>query len=46
MEYCRRGERGRLRFNIRELGGALGDFGPLHPLFLSSVRVLGLNPHR
>ncbi len=38
------GDRGGLRFNLRELGGALGDFGPLHPLFLSSVRVLGLNP--
>jgi MFS superfamily sulfate permease-like transporter len=38
------GEDRGLRFNLRELGGALGDFGPLHPLFLSSVRVLGLNP--
>ncbi|MBS7637404.1 putative sulfate/molybdate transporter [Candidatus Bathyarchaeota archaeon] len=38
------GDRGGLRFNLRELGGALGDFLPLHPLFLSSVRVLGLNP--
>lgn len=38
------GDRGGLRFNLRELGGALGDFGPLHPLFLSSVRMLGLNP--
>lgn len=37
-------DEGGLRFNLRELGGALGDFGPLHPLFLSSVSVLGLNP--
>jgi hypothetical protein len=24
-------DEGGLKFNLRELGGALGDFGPLHP---------------
>jgi hypothetical protein len=39
-----RASEGGLKFNLRELGGALGDFGPLHPLFLTYVKVLNLDP--
>jgi hypothetical protein len=37
-------DKGGLKFNLRELGGALGDFGPLHPLFLAYVKILNLDP--
>jgi len=37
-------DEGGLKFNLRELGGALGDFGPLHPLFLTYVKILNLDP--
>jgi len=39
----RDGETGEIKFNLKELGGALGDFGPLHPLFLAYVRITGVN---
>lgn len=34
---------GGVRFNLRELGGALGDFGPLHPFFIAYVKLLGMD---
>lgn len=34
---------GGIRFSLRELGGALGDFGPLHPFFLAYVKFLGMD---
>jgi MFS superfamily sulfate permease-like transporter len=32
-----------IKFNLKELGGALGDFGPLHPLFLAYVKMINLD---
>jgi MFS superfamily sulfate permease-like transporter len=36
--------RGGIKLSLKELGGALGDFGPLHPFFLSYVKLMGLEP--
>jgi MFS superfamily sulfate permease-like transporter len=35
--------RSEIKFNLKELGGALGDFGPLHPLFLAYVKMINLD---